>query len=330
MTPKLALVGVAVQALLVGAAVLGPAESLEVAWDAPAECPGGSAVQASFERHAKGGHTPLEARGTVTREGDLYVLELELISPTGAESRRIEATTCDALAETAGLLSAVASEPALVPKPVEPSEPAPEPPPRLEPAPTPAPRPQPSPRTSERAPPEPDETFPLGLVVRADALAQALRLLPRVFGGGVVGAVGVRGQRWRVEARGQYLLPQPRDYADVVVGGSFDLWTLGVAGCWEPAVERLSFPLCAGFEAGSLRGRTRDVEQPGSAGAFFGGGTADGALVFAPIPRVGLRAGVGGVVSVRRPEYHVRGQRTLFKAGIGALRAALGVEVRFL
>lgn len=324
----------AVQALLVGAVVLGPAESLEVVWDAPAECPDRGAVVDSFERHAKEGHAPVEARGTVRQEGALYILELELVGPAGSETRRIEAETCDALAETAGLLTAVASEPALVPTPSEASNPSPEPESESEPELTTEParpsEPQPAAPPSERPPPEPDEAFPLELVLRVDGQLQALRLLPRVVGGGVAGAVGLRGPGWRVEARGHYFAPQPRDYVDLVVGGSFDLWTLGAAGCWEPEVRRLSFPLCAGFEAGSLRGRTEDVEQPGSAGAFFGAVTADGAVVFSPIPRVGLRAGLGGVVSVRRPEYHVRDQDTLFRAGVGALRAALGVEVRFL
>lgn len=322
------------QALLIGAAALGPAEALTVVWDAPVECPDESAVEASFERHAKEGHAPVEARGTVSREGALYVLELRLVGPAGTEERRIEAQTCDALAETAGLLSAVASEPAFVPTPHEVSDVVPErasaepelDPPRELPA---APKLEASPPSSPRSSTEPEGTFPWALLVRVDGQAQALRLLPRVAGGGVAGAVGLRGQNWRVEARGHYFAPQPRDYVDLVVGGSFDLWTLGAVGCWEPEVRRLSFPVCGGFEAGSLRGRTEDVEQPGSAGAFFAAAVADGAVVFAPIPQVGLRAALGGVVSVRRPEYHVRDRQTLFRTGAGALRAALGVEVRF-
>ena len=323
--------GFAAQALL--SVVLGRPESLEVDWDAPAECPGETVVQAAFERHAKEGHASVEARGTITRSGSLYVLDLELTGPAGVETRRIEAETCDALAETAGLLSAVASEPGVVPLPDEPASPPPEqadPPPESTPATEPAPPPEPSPAPREPAEPESSDTFPFGIVLRADGQVQALRLLPRVIGGGVAGAVGLRGRNWRVEARGQYFAPQPRDYADIVVGGSFDLWTLGVAGCWEPGVQRVSFPLCVGFEGGSLRGRTQDVEEPGSAGAFFGGVTADAAVVFAPIPRVGLRAGAAGVVSVRRPVYHVRDRETLFRAGPGAVRAFLGVEVRFL
>jgi hypothetical protein len=168
------------------------------------------------------------------------------------------------------------------------------------------------------------------LLVRADGLVQTLRLLPRVVGGGVGGAVGVMGSRWRAELRGQYFAPQPRDYADLVVGGSFDLWTLGVAGCWAPERGRLSFPLCGGFEAGSLRGRANAVEAPGRAQSAFAGLTGDASLVFAPIPRVGLRAGVGGVLSLRRPKFHVRDQDLLFQAGRAALRGSLGVEVRFL
>ena len=152
----------------------------------------------------------------------------------------------------------------------------------------------------------------------------------RIVGGGVGAAFGVAGTHWRAEVRGQYFAPQPRNYADVVVGGSFDLWTVGVAGCWVPTSGRLSFPLCGGVEGGSLRGRADSVSQPSSAGSFFAALTGDASLVFAPIPRVGLRAGLGGALSLRRPLFHVRGQDTLFQAGYGAVRGSLGVEVRFL
>jgi len=86
--------------------------------------------------------------------------------------------------------------------------------------------------------------------------------------------------------------------------------------------------MCGGVEAGSMRGRTRTLAQPGAAGAFHAAGTADAALVYAPIPRLGFRAGVGGAVSLRRPRFHVRGRETLFHAGLGALRVSLGVEIR--
>jgi hypothetical protein len=329
-------VGFGVQALLLGVAALGSGGGLEVHWDAPEGCPGKEAVETAFSRHAKEEHAAVLARGTVSYDGATYVLDLELVGPSGTEARRIEADTCDSLAETAGLLSAVASEAAVVPSPAvaEPVAPARvEPPKEDEPEPEPPPEAEPQVRESEpfdREPPGAEQSFPFGLLVRIDGQLHALRLLPRIVGGGVAGAVGVRGARWRAEFRGQYVAPQPRDYADVVVGGSFDLWTLAAVGCWEPAAGRVSFPLCAGFEAGSLRGRTEDVEQPGAAGAFYGGVTADGAVVFAPIPRVALRAGAGGIVSVVRPEYHVRDQETLFRAGAGALRGFLGVEVRFL
>lgn len=321
------------QTLLLAALHLEPADAFELQWDAPQECPGAREVRAAFVQHAKDDPAPVHAHGTITRQEDAsYVLELELRSASGKETRRIEANTCASLAETAGLLSAVASEPALVPAPSTPAPPPPPPedPPPQETTPVQASTPPATEPVPTRAPLEPTDRFPLGLVLRIDGEVQALRLLPQIVGGGVLGAFGVRGRNWRAEARAQYFTPQPRNYADLVVGGSFDLWTAGLAGCWEPATGRLSFPLCGGFEAGSLRGETRDLDQPASAGAFYGGATVDGALVFAPTPRVGLRAGVGGVISVRRPRYHVRTRDTLFQAGPGAIRGFFGVEVRFL
>ena len=173
------------------------------------------------------------------------------------------------------------------------------------------------------------EAEPVRFALGLEGQAQALRLLPQIFGGGVAATAGVLGAGWRAELRAGYIAPQAREYPTLTVGATFDLWTVGAAGCWEPQRGRLSFPLCAGVEVGSLRGVTRTVEEPGRAGAFFAGLTADATLAFAPIPRLALTAGFGGVLSARRPLFHVRDQDTLFEAGPGALRASLGIEVRF-
>ncbi len=161
-------------------------------------------------------------------------------------------------------------------------------------------------------------------------MIQALRLLPQLVGAGPAGALAVSGDRWRAELRGSYVAPQPRRYpGDASIRGTFDLWTLGAVGCWVPRSGRVSFPLCGGAELGSLRGRAQGVAQPGSGGSLFAAATADASLVFAPVPRVAIRAAAGGAVALRRPRFHVRELSTLFETGPGALRGSLGVEVRF-
>jgi len=315
-----------------------PIDGLSLQWDAPEECPGVQTVRDAFVRHAKGEHAPLTASGSVVHDGSGYVLSLTIDGPEGQDRRVVEAQSCDALADTAGLLLAVAAEsmtePLVVPPPTQPEDPAPavEPPAPRDPAPEPRVATEPEPRAGRTETPvmPPEQTAPpVRGLVRVDGVVQALRLLPQIVGGGVEAAAGVAGRGWRAELRGQYVAPQPRDYADVVVGGRFDLWSLAAAGCWEPQWRRLSFPVCGGMALGSMRGRAESVETPGDASAFYAGLLADGAIVFAPVPRVGLRAGLGGVLSLRRPLFHVRDQETLFEAGLGALRGSLGVEVRF-
>lgn len=308
-------------------------------WEAPAECPDLAEVQRAFERHAKPGGEPVDAVGRVRTTPVGYLLTLELRTATSQDTRMIEAPSCDALAETAGLLIAVASEPK--------ESFVPEPSPNPSPSPSPVPHPDsesgeeltpPTTLRSEPLSPNPEqgptpkrsrEAEPLRFALGFEGQLQALRLLPQIVGGGVSAAASVLGTGWRAELRAGYIAPQPREYPNLTVGGTFDLWTVGAAGCWEPHRDRLSLPLCGGIEAGSLRGLTRSVDEPGRAGAAFVGVTADATLAFAPIPRLALTAGVGGVLSARRPAFHVRGQDTLFRAGPGALRASLGVEVRF-
>lgn len=333
-------------AAVLSALVLKPSDGLSLQWDAPAQCPDGVEVTDAFDRHAKGGLDSVYAQGRVAARGAGYVLTLQVRSAAGEETRVIEASDCDALAETAGLLIAVASEPALVPPP----EPAPSLELKAESGPdgqpesedVPASRPNDSPRGTKTvsprdrsessagsAPKQDPRDAKLGWVLGVDGQLQVFRLLPQVVGGGFSASFGVLGGVWRAVLRASYTGPQSRDYPDLVVGGSFDLWTVGAAGCWEPHQGRLSFPLCGGVEAGSLRGETLTVGEPGRAGAFFAGLTTDSALVFAPTPRLALRAGIGGVFSARRPAFHVRDQGTLFRAGPGALRASLGIEIRF-
>ena len=324
------------------ATLLGAPSGWGLRWEAPAECPDSAEVQRAFDQHAKPGGEPVDAVGRVTRTSTGYLLTLQLRNATSEDTRVIEAPSCDALAETAGLLIAVASESAgsaesFVPEP-EPVEPQPET--ELEPSPLAKARTEPTRPTAPRSEQplsldaEPalkphGETARLRFALGVEGQVQALRLLPQMVGGGVSASAAVLGADWRAELRAGYLAPQTRDYPDVAVGGAFDLWTIGAAGCWEPHRERLSVPLCGGVEAGSLRGRTQTVDEPGRAGAFFAGLTADATLMFAPIPRLALTAGLGGVVSARRPRFHVRDRDTLFRAGPGALRSSLGVEVRF-
>ena len=55
----------------------------------------------------------------------------------------------------------------------------------------------------------------------------------------------------------------------------------------------------------------------------------DAALVWSPIRRVGLLAGLGVSPTLRRPGFHVRDLDPVFVAAPVAVRVAAGLEVRF-
>lgn len=307
-------------------------EPIELRWDAPASCPDAEAVRGHARRRAgpRGG-VPVRAHGTVDAI-DEVTWRLELV--IGSDRREIRASSCEALAEAAGLLIAVAADPALSADPPEPPAaevppPPPEPPAIVAPTPAPAIEPvavtEPVTPTAPRAPPR------IGAAVRAEVTGQFLRVLPAPAAVAFGGAVALRLPRARLELRGRYFLAQRARYdeAGVDAGGTIDLWTLGTSACYAPRRGRLEVPICAGIELGAMVGRSFGATMPGSARALFAALPVDATVIWAPIPRVGLALGLGATPAVRRPSFHLRDRDPVFVAGPFGLRVLGGVEVRF-
>jgi hypothetical protein len=325
-----------------------PEPDLRVHWDAPAACPDAEAVRAQARARLRGGAgRPVTASGTIVASpaGDGFVLDLVVEGTTGVEQRQLRDASCEALAEAAGLLIAVAADPTLAQAPASPAdEPPPsEPPLEVPPTPDPGPTTPPPPAAAspsttpttpaaDRTPTDatPSPPTKLRAVVRAEVLGQFLRLLPNAAGVGVGGALGLLLPRARVELRGRYFLPQRTRYDErPAIGGDFELWTLGVVGCAEPHRGRVAFPLCGGLELGGVRGQSFGVPASSPATSLVADLTADAAVVIALRPRLGLWLGAQGVVALLRPRFHVRGLDTLYRVGPAALRLVAGVEVRF-
>lgn len=341
--------------ILFGAIALaaGPASAqapavdpIDLQWEAPAGCPGADRVREHARlRMTTLAPTPVTARGTVrTIDASTWVLELSLQGEAGVEQREIRAASCDALAEAAGLLVAVAADPSqsaatidAVPVPVptpEPADPTPAPPPEPPPEPTTTAIVQPAIATPVPATPGRRSPRRIDGAVRADVGGQFLRVLPQAAGVSFGGALVLRLLQVRVELRGRYTLAQRvHDDDDPTLGGTIDLWTLGASGCYAPRWRRLEIPLCTGVEMGAMRGRSFGTRDDGAANALFGAVPIDAGVVWSPIPRVGLYAGAGVLAVVRRPSFHLReadGSRIpLFSAGPAALRLLAGIEVRF-
>jgi hypothetical protein len=113
-------------AALLGVAGVAVAEPLELEWDAPDGCPDREAVEKLVSRQMGERVTtklsaPLSASGRVALTSGAYTLTLR--TPTG--DRRLEAETCDELAEGAAVILALLIDPHAAP--TQPPEPEPEP-----------------------------------------------------------------------------------------------------------------------------------------------------------------------------------------------------------
>jgi len=324
-----------------------PEPALQLAWDVPPGCPDAEVVR----RHVQ---TRLEGRGSSTiaearvrgSDEEGWHLTISVQGPAGIDRREVTATSCEELAEAAGLFIAVAAE-LEADRNEDVSEPEvgvttledPLPQPAGEDAPPVADEPSlvetttipPQPPSLGPAPIEPAPKRRIRGAVRIEGIAQIFRLLPKVASGGIGGAVAL----WpgmaplRLEARAHYFFAQRAMYPGDTVGADFDLWLGAAVACFEPRWASLSFPMCTGLEAGGMRGRSVGVANPGSGTAAFVGLPVDIAVTWAPTRWLALWLGPRAMVSMRRPPFHVRDLDTLFRAGPGALRVVVGVEVRF-
>ena len=321
-----------------------------VQWSAPVGCPSRvdllAAVARRLGRELAPDELALDAR--VVRTGPRYALRLRVVVGDRSELRDLRASACAPLLDATALLvvhtlAEVAREASdLVPEPepeplppgvvtdrepLPPDVPAPAPavaapsesaaPPVDPPAVAPPPSPSPSP------PPPPGP----GVLVRADG-GPELGAAPRVTG--LAGlAVGLLWPRLRLEARASFLGPR------TVTRERTEVTALLLAGslhaCARPGRGALELPLCAGVEAGGMRGAAR-------------GPTADRAAF---MPWVAVVLGVGAAWRVRprlalwsalelvggavRPNFVLRGGGDtvgLFRPSPVSGRLLVGLELR--
>ncbi len=318
--------------------------SPEVGWEAPAPCPSLAAVQQQIEGYTRGRPVPpgLRIEGEVEAVERRWRLRLVVVNDGGRlEPRTLEAARCEALARAFALIAAVRIDalrtrrrvvelqrPTLEPEP-EPAQ-TPEPPPVLERTPSPrAPDRARSPRSPSRPSPKPTRRRP------RPALGGLLRLESGVSAGimpglgpsmGLMG--GLTGRGWRVElGAGGWPARSARDPASGL-GVRLDLITARLRGCWVPGVRRLTAPICAGGEAGGLRGiGSTGVSAPVARWTPLGVLTVGGALAWAPRPWIAPLVGVQGAIALPRPRFSV-GAVPVAQAGTFGIRAWVGIELR--
>lgn len=308
-------------------------EAATLRWEAPATCPSASEVAERLAARVGDDETgvdPTRGEALVAREGPRFVAMLVVTTDAGTTTRRLEADTCDTVADAAVLIVAMVHAERTAPA-------VPEPPAN----PTPAPIPPTPPLATIPATPTTRRDDPRPTTPRIDAtprtraaiLAEAslgLGGLPRV-GLGVGGGVAVLRPRWRAELVGRYWTPRdaaigpPEDDARVAVAAGTigvhagPLWRLG-------PVELVAM---AGVHAGVAVGRGRGVAVTRVSRRPWLAAGLHLALLWPLHPRValGLRGALEGVVV--RPRFEVRegGRRYTVAPVAGALAAAIEIRL---
>jgi hypothetical protein len=289
-------------------------EPVSLSWQAPSECMDREQAIVRLRELSPDLHEQLpqdNGQIAVAVEVTDTTARLRFVSPRGVDERTIEAANCEALAEAVLLVVAVAVEAAqaevLEPEP-EPEETEPEPEPEPEFELEPAPPPKPEPRVHGH----------LG-----------------VLGGGGYGPIdagmgtvalelGVHGRWWRASVRGLFVPPR-------VTTGRYDAGFGGLRACVVPPLARgrIELPVCAGIEAGVVRGRGLDTSpNPRTATLPWAAADLGPALLWVPNRLVALGVEVDLVVALLRGGFTVGGEIAQSFPPVGA-RALAHVEVRF-
>jgi len=317
-----------------------PAPTMPVVrWEAPAGCPDEAAVRAQIaallaRAPAGTGQASEVALRVEALPGGRWRLVATITSPEGQGRRSLEGDRCEALAEAAALLTAIAAAPGLQEGPPAPvatpqaTNPAPEVDagelePEL-PGPEPAPEPVAEPVVAaQKRPPRPlRATLGLGVGVGVGALPGASALLRA--------AAGVRGRHWAVMLTQSFWLPRDLPAAeDERVGGRMWLAATGVRACGIVGKGRVEAPLCAGIEAGALRGRgIGELMQSRAVTSGWAAASVGPGLHVRVAPRVALTLGAELLVMLTRVRFEVTGRGMVCCAAPAGATATAGVEVR--
>lgn len=337
-----------------------PAE-LQLEWTAPPACPQAPEVRARIEAAlrrptvAGPAATRVVARVDPGARGFSLVLETRTAG-AAVDVRRMDDRRCGVLADATAVIVATAIDevdpnrapPTLPPPPVvavpEDMSPAPAP---AAPPPTPAPTALSATRAANLAPavavdddlsPRPAAPTP------APPAARRLRAAVRLVGlgdrgstpglaGGLTGGLGLLGERWRLDLTAVWIAPRPtaaRDDLDITA--RVGVLAAQLRGCAVPRLGPVEFPTCLGLEAGGARG---SGDGDALARKFTDwrpwlGVLAGSSLAWSFTRRLALVVQLDLVLPLAPPVFQVGGLADpVYRGGVAAGRAGLGLEVRF-
>lgn len=153
-------------------------------------------------------------------------------------------------------------------------------------------------------------------------------LLPGVGGqAGVFGGVSFSYVRVEAGLVGLPLRVEPAQAGRA--GGRFDRLVAALRICpqWQPR-PWVALALCAGFEAGAIRGQGLDVVAPNPVWAPSLGVSLGPAARLRVAGPLGVWLGLDGELAVWRPRFSAR-EEQVFQVGRGGVRASVGLELQF-
>lgn len=314
-------------------AIAAPADrGRGVEWTAPEVCPDAREVERRIAGYVAvpAGFAPRRVDVVADAEGFAATLVED-----GAEPRVLRAPSCDTLADAVAVVVALAVEAAVAENPVpivEPEPPPTEPATQDEPAPTEivdARETDASRTTSIGTARSSNATAPsrarIGVDARA-ALGYTSMVAPR-GGAWLMAGASVGGRYWSIEADGRLFLPRNFEAATFDYGARVTGGAAHVAGCGRPGVGRVSFPICAGVEAGQLRVDPRGV--PGGRRTTYPwlATMLAAALHVRVLPRLAIVVGGELVVPMLRARLAIVDAPPLFETPVVGGRASVGLEV---
>jgi hypothetical protein len=280
---------------------------LSITWDAPAACPDDSALQAALHRWLE--LTPeglengaVQATARVRPHAGGWQLDLTLVSPGGRQEETLVTERCETLVELVALKVALAADPTGLMRGLQQGPPAP-------------------PSSAPRAPGE------LAFALRA-VFGLSAGVLPGTANG-FGAAASLEGRLWRVELGGELWLPRSTVYPDVPnVGATVGLVAGEARSCVLPSLGRLVVPVCAGLDLGVMGATGFGVAQVRTSQQLWA------ALAFGPALRLPLVGPLSlwlqgeGLVSINRPEFHMRNLDLLYRPEPAAAQGWMGIELR--
>jgi len=132
----------------------------------------------------------------------------------------------------------------------------------------------------------------------------------------------------RVELGGQGYWGGVARYAALPsIGGHFQLFSGAARACFTPGTGHITFPVCAGLEAGAVRGEGFGTANTETTSGLWVAAVLGPALRIQVTGACAIWLETDAMLTILRPEFHVRNLDTLYSPPWSGSRASAGLEV---